>query len=867
MKLKFTILAFVAMLAGYASSKNVMDAVVTAWTSDAESPVGQVVRIITPELTGSGTEDNPYIIGNADELELFRASVNAGETKYNAPGVWTALDADIDLAGVEWTEGIGDGHNWSYDGNFDGKGHVISNLVIRPYADASNYICGGLFGYIFAGVTIRNLIIENVTVKCSDEGHNVGALVGFANNNGGKAAISNIAVRGNIVVDAPAAYGVGTIIGYSYREMGSITNCSVEGHDGSYVNGHSFVGGITGYSNSNATITDCSVSNVDITATSYSVGGIAGLVLGGNVVSNCSVENVGVSGVANAGNIVGAIASNCIVVENCTATEPLVGGNYGDNQPVEARIGNAYYATLADAVAVANGKTITLVGNVVLDETLNVPYGTTTTLDLNGKSISQVKEQTAAYSMILNDGNLTIVDGAGGGRISYTDSGNGGEYISNTITNRAMLVVESGTIENLSSATVAYNGYPYAIDTNVWGTASAVNVVINGGKVACESYSAMRLLAASATKPVSVTVNGGEILGTIEVQNPSSTVAGVGNLTVNGGTLSNSGTANAIFIFGFGAVADDIVIDINGGDFAGNITQSESMPIGNGFNHKFISGGTFSNNIAEFCADGFAPVANADGTYGIVTGAAFVDGEFDNYTNAENKLVSVISYIRTLAGSGWNALYVPFSIPLAMLVDNYDISYINDVRSYDNDDDGTIDEMTMEVIKITDGTARLKANHPYLIRPKSEEAKNLNLTLNNDTLYAVAENTIDCSSMYTGFRITGTSSRRSAEQLEGSLVVSPEGEWVMMTTDTMNPFRMYLEITSRGGSPVKVSPTAARSIRIVTRGESIISGTTGIASVGMEAAKDEIYDLVGRKVERVTVPGIYIVNGKRVLIK
>ena len=65
----------------------------------------------------------------------------------------------------------------------------------------------------------------------------------------------------------------------------------------------------------------------------------------------------------------------------------------------------------------------------------------------------------------------------------------------------------------------------------------------------------------------------------------------------------------------------------------------------------------------------------------------------------------------------------------------------------------------------------------------------------------------------------------------------------------------------------QVSPTAARSIRIVTRGESIISGTTGIASVGMEAAKDEIYDLVGRKVERVTVPGIYIVNGKRVLIK
>ena len=45
------------------------------------------------------------------------------------------------------------------------------------------------------------------------------------------------------------------------------------------------------------------------------------------------------------------------------------------------------------------------------------------------------------------------------------------------------------------------------------------------------------------------------------------------------------------------------------------------------------------------------------------------------------------------------------------------------------------------------------------------------------------------------------------------------------------------------------------------------AGTTGIENVEVENASNVIYDLTGRRVEAITAPGIYIVGGKKVLVK
>ena len=57
----------------------------------------------------------------------------------------------------------------------------------------------------------------------------------------------------------------------------------------------------------------------------------------------------------------------------------------------------------------------------------------------------------------------------------------------------------------------------------------------------------------------------------------------------------------------------------------------------------------------------------------------------------------------------------------------------------------------------------------------------------------------------------------------------------------------------------QVNPAAYYSFRF--------PGTTGVENVEVESGVNVIYDLTGRRVEAITAPGIYVVNGKKVLVK
>ena len=217
--------------------------------------------------------------------------------------------------------------------------------------------------------------------------------------------------------------------------------------------------------------------------------------------------------------------------------------------------------------------------------------------------------------MILNDGNLTIVSSVEGGKLSYTDTV-GGNFISNTITNRGTLTLKSGRVENMSSSAVADAGFPYAIDTSIWGAASEVVINIEGGEVYCESYSALRLRADSETERVDINITGGKVYGRIEVQNPSSNKATVGKLTISGGEIYKNNSSKAIMIFGGGGTAENMEVAITGGTITGAIGYSSYFQIDN-FNENVITGGTFTENVSDFCADGYTVVENADGTYGV----------------------------------------------------------------------------------------------------------------------------------------------------------------------------------------------------------------------------------------------------------
>ncbi len=208
---------------------------------------------VQPE--GTGTSEDPYLVATLNNL--FWVTKNS--SSWNKQFVQTT---DIDASETQnWDSGSGlspIGSSATYfNGKYNGKGHLISNLYInRP---SSNYV--GLFGAM-NGI-IDSLGLEKVKITGVNY---VGGLVGL-NFNG---SVSNSYSTGSVAANS---FG-GGIAGTNYRLISNCySSCSVTVSQ----NG----GGLVGDNKSliNATITN-----------SFSTGTIAGIYyLGGLVGSNQSI--------------------------------------------------------------------------------------------------------------------------------------------------------------------------------------------------------------------------------------------------------------------------------------------------------------------------------------------------------------------------------------------------------------------------------------------------------------------------------------------------------------------------------------------------------------------------------------------------
>ena len=358
-------------------------------------------------LSGSGTQADPYIVSNLDELKWLRDSVNgaslSADDGNDYSGKYIKLTADIDLGNEEWIP-IGYKSNDVFNGKFDGGNFTVSNLKITKGTENigdNNRL--GLFGKMTSSSAyIKNLTVENVDITGS---WYVAAIVGDAY----LGTIDNCHVKGDLAIDC--LWDAGFISGEGYA---TVSNCTVVGNDGSYISSVDAgnVGGIWGYrGEGNCPITNCSVTNVNVGA-NYGAGGIVGLLHYGNKLSNCSVTDVNVAildtdndsnGTAGllAGFCHGTTSSPCVIDSSNTCTnsvaynkgEPtlaLFGNNMNGGVPVtnlKAQVGTVGYATLEAALAAANdGDTVTLLGDVAL--TAPVTVASDVTIDLNHKTLT-----------------------------------------------------------------------------------------------------------------------------------------------------------------------------------------------------------------------------------------------------------------------------------------------------------------------------------------------------------------------------------------------------------------------------------------------------------------------------------------------
>lgn len=114
-------------------------------------------------------KDTTIYIANADDLMHFAKYVNYGGSK--AKGI---LTADIDMDGYRNYPSAGK-QSSPYIGEFDGQGHVISNLHIK----GNNYT--GLFGVVSGGAYIHDFTFDK---SCSIEGGAFVGIVGGSNDSG-----------------------------------------------------------------------------------------------------------------------------------------------------------------------------------------------------------------------------------------------------------------------------------------------------------------------------------------------------------------------------------------------------------------------------------------------------------------------------------------------------------------------------------------------------------------------------------------------------------------------------------------------------------------------------------------------------------
>lgn len=229
---------------------------------------------------GSGTDYDPYLINNTDQLDQLAADVNNGNTYEN---VWFKLMDDLDYTNKTYTP-IGrvyfDGTVFverRFCGGFLGNNHSINNVTINSQDDHC-----GLFGFVGYGGIIYDLTLGGNSSIVS---------TGFAGGITGEvyrnAEIINCHVGENVVI---SVHSVAVGSAYTPGDLGGIAGCS--------------------YGIINSCISKATINNGGIAKTENLGGIVGGLGSSGRVV-DCRFLGT-VVGTLHVGDVVGSSSGGAI---------------------------------------------------------------------------------------------------------------------------------------------------------------------------------------------------------------------------------------------------------------------------------------------------------------------------------------------------------------------------------------------------------------------------------------------------------------------------------------------------------------------------------------------------------------------------
>lgn len=384
----------------------------------AGRPMLSAVMPAAVTLTGSGTKDDPYLIGSAEDF--------AAITWQNSSGYFKLTDNITVTKPCDAT----------FKGTFDGDGHTVTLQLDVTSGNA------GLFAKTGSGAVIKNVIVDaNVTSSVysyTSQYYGVAGLVGYVD---GKTTIDHCGVTGTVkgtsTSSSYAAY-IGGLIGV-ISDKCEITNSYVSAtvENANKYNG-SYTGGFLGRTSSSYTlsVTDCYASG-NVTAAGGRAGGFTGYVYCSNsnrhTYKNCYAAGTVTASAGNGFGFAYSYAStgysfkNCYYnnaanSEGCNQKDTTITGKSADElKALAGKLGEAYQG---DATPNING------GYPILTWQYNDPTATptvtVTVMPADAKFVWDDMVQTGGVN-----GVYTLTDQTQG-QHTYAVSHEAGDYAAQT---------------------------------------------------------------------------------------------------------------------------------------------------------------------------------------------------------------------------------------------------------------------------------------------------------------------------------------------------------------------------------------------------------------------------------------------------
>ena len=283
-------------------------------------------------------------------------------------------------------------------------------------------------------------------------------------------------------------------------------------------------------------------------------------------------------------------AKGYIPTKNADGTYSVKEGQY------VAEVNGAKYATLAEAInAATNDQTVRLLA----DATEDVVISKSITLDLGGKTLTNTNGGKATISV--TGGTVTVQNGSVIGGTSYYNI----EVTKNSNANLTLTDV-TATAGNTGSSMI-----------DNYGTLTITSGTYTGGLNVVKSEEDSVLNISGGTFTLNYATNG-----------YTGVIFAYGDTTISGGefiqNLTTTGKWDHPQVIATGVVEGHTAITrVTGGSFT-NKKSGEYIfrGVGKATSDNFeVSGGTFNKSIPDgYCADGFIPTKNTDGTYGVKEG-------------------------------------------------------------------------------------------------------------------------------------------------------------------------------------------------------------------------------------------------------